>query len=101
MEATINNLLTQITPRSLFQILEAYTQAWSKGISTPLIAFSLHNGQSVMGELVHIDFPTERLVLRLVGEGEVSSLHTTFLDFRHIQHFVLFNLEQHIDFLSL
>lgn len=99
MENSFHDLLAQITPRSLFQILETYTQAWAKGISTPLIAFNLHNGQEVLGELVHIDFPTERLVLRLVGEAE--SLHTTFLDFRHIQHFTLFGLEQHREFLSI
>ncbi|TAE10070.1 MAG: hypothetical protein EAZ95_15230 [Bacteroidetes bacterium] len=60
MENSFHDLLAQITPRSLFQILETYT---------------------------------------LVGEAE--SLHTTFLDFRHIQHFTLFGLEQHREFLSI
>ena len=99
MENAIQSLLSQITPRSLFQLLETYTQAWVKGIQTPLIGFGLHNGQTLMGELIHIDFPTERLVLRQITE--VEALHTTFLDFRHIQYFTLYSLEQTPDFVGL
>jgi len=99
MKNPLNNLLTQLTPRSLFQILECYTQAWAKSLSTPLIGLGLHNGQEVMGELIHIDFPTERLIIRQVGEA--TSLHTTFLDFRHIQHFTLYALEQNEGFVAL
>ena len=92
MENTLSTLLARISPCSLFQILENYTKAWAKNIQTPFISFGLHNGQEVTGELVHIDFPTERLIVRQIGDG--TALHTTFLDFRHIQHFTLLGLEQ-------
>lgn len=99
MEHSINTLLAQIAPKSLFQILETYTQAWAKNIPTPFIGFGLHNGQEVMGELIHIDFPTERLVVRQIGD--TTTLHTTFLDFRHVQHFTLYGLEQTEAFVEL
>jgi hypothetical protein len=97
MENKQQTLLAQLMPKSLFQILEIYTQAWAKGITTPLIGFSLHNGQEVIGEVLHIDFPTEKLIIR-TGE---QALHATFLDFRYIQYFTLFGLDQHEDFVEL
>ncbi len=91
MQTTHQEILAKITPRSLFQILELYVQAWTKGIPTPLISFGLANGQELMGELIHADFPTERLVIRQVGD--MQALHATFLDFRQIQYFTLYGLE--------
>jgi hypothetical protein len=92
-----SELLAQLAPKTLAQVLETYIRVWALQLDAPLISLYMsHSGQALKGEIVHIDTEAARLVLHIEDADE--RLDVAFLPFSQIQYFILHDLEKYATF---
>jgi hypothetical protein len=93
----MQEILSKLNPQKFPKVLQAYIQTWQLAGNTtenqtPLISILLPSGQVLFGEIVHIQFETQQISLRILQNS--SGLDVAFIDFSSIQNFILHELEK-------
>ena len=92
----MEEILKNISPKSLHQVLKAYVETWQLASSgeeykTPLISLYLLQGSIVSGEVINIDLEKESLRIRLMSKD--NRIDVAYVDFKYIQAFSLHSLD--------